>query len=156
MPTAGGTQITIRDYDNEPGTTRIHAAVLTAANFDAQVTARNAFCSALLAITTADMLAKISFGNDILNTMIGDTNAETQREKKWLVRYHENATPTVTGTFTIPCADLLHLDPNDRKHANIGDAGHVDAFIAAAETFVLSPAGNAIVIDEITYVGRNT
>lgn len=155
MPTTGGTQISIRDYDNEVGTMKVHAATLTAANFDAQATLRGNLQTAILGIVAVDMLAKISFGNDILNTAVGDDSPLAQRENKWLVQYHETATPTNKGTFTVPAADLNQLDPNDRKHAHIGDAGVVDAFVAAVEAYVLSDAGAAITVDEITFVARN-
>lgn len=156
MPTTGKTSIQMRDYGNEASVSTFTVATLTAANFDAQATLRGALQSAILGISAVDMLAKIELGNTILNTVVGDDNPLAQRENKWLVQYHETAAPAVKGTVTIPCADLAQLDPNDRAHAEIGDAGVVDAFVAAFEAYVLSENGNAVTIDEITFVGRNT
>lgn len=156
MPTSGRTAITVRDYGNEAGTVNFHVPVLTAANFDAQVTLRGALQTALLGMIAVDMLAQIVSGNHVLNTSVGDDNPLAQRENKWLIQYHETGDPTVKGTYTLPCADLSLLDPNDRAHAEIGDGGPVDAFVTAFEAYVLSENGNAIAIDEITFVGRNT
>lgn len=80
---------------------------------------------------------------------------EAQRETKWLVQYHDDTTKK-KFTLEIPCADLTMLDPGDRPHANIGDAGAVDDFVAAFEAYAITPDGGVPVVDEITHVERNT
>lgn len=152
MPTLGFDSITFRDYDSELSNVRVNATVLTAANFDAQATLRNAFVSAMQAISLG-VKGQESFGNQIVSSLSPAGNDAAQREQKWLVQYHDS-TSLKRFSFEIPCADTGALDANDRAHAEIGDSGVVDAFVAAAEAYVLSPDGGAIVIDEITLVGR--
>jgi len=141
------------DYDNEVGAWHVRSATLTAANFDAQATLRDALSAAVVDITVGTIV-KQDYGNREAVALGPDANEESQRELKWLVQYHDNTTLD-RYSIEIPCADVLELDPNDRAHADIGDAGHVDAFVTAFEAYVLSKAGNAVTVDEITLVGRN-
>jgi hypothetical protein len=101
------------------------------------------------------VLTKTEFGN-VDHPFVGPSEDETaQRELKWLVQYH-NTTTNKKYRVELPCADMAQLDPNDRAHAHIGDAGVVDAFVTAFEAFVKpedNPA-NAVEVDEITLVGR--
>lgn len=155
MPTIGTLSLTLRDYGGEDTTIRVNAPEITAANFAAQETLRNAFLASLAAMSGGSEISR-SFGNKITDAT--PSNAPTvydQRETMWRVDYSDD----VTGEwfkFTIGTADLLLLDPNDRDHAHIGDAGDVDGFVTSAEAYMLSPNGNAITIREITHVGRNT
>ena len=150
----GFNSVNLRDYDNEVGRVRVRQTALTAANFDAQATLRGAFESAIVNMSECTVLGGFAYGNEQTNTVEGASSTYAQRELKWLIQYHE-AGGTDRFTFTIPCAKTTLLDPDDKKHANIGDAGVVDAFVTAAEAFALGPNGTAIVIDEITLVGRN-
>lgn len=155
MPTIGKLSLTMRDYGGEDGSFYVYAPEITAANFAAQETLRNAFLAAVAAMTTGSEVRR-SFGN--LVTDASPSNAPTvydQRENKWRIDYVDDSTGKAYH-FTLPCADLLLLDPNDRAHAEIGDAGDVDGFVAATEAYVLSEAGNSITVREITFVGRNT
>lgn len=151
----GMASFTFRDYGNEVSTVRVRQTTLTAANFDAQGTLRGTFASALVAMTEVTPVDGFAYGNEQVNDVEGASSVYAQREAKWLVQYHESG-GTKRYSFEIPCAKLTLLDPDDKKHANIGDSGVVDAFVDAAEAFVLGPNGSAIVIDEITHVGRNT
>lgn len=152
----GYSVVTFRDYDNEASVVRVKQTTLTAANFDAQAALRGAYEAALTNMTTIDTLNAYAYGNEQINSTVGDDSKLSQRESKWRVDYHETANPNVRGHFTIPCADLTLLDANNKGMAEIGDAGPVDAFVAAAEAFVLSDNGLAITIDQIVHVGRNT
>lgn len=145
---------TMRDYDGESTTFSVPAAQVTAANFDAQVVLNVALGAAIVGMTIDSALEKIEYGNSIVTPVTGSSNPLCQRENRWLVRYHDS----VTGekiTRTIGCADLTLLDPNNRGYAHIGDGGAVDAFVTAFEAYVLSDAGNAVVIDSIQFVGAN-
>jgi hypothetical protein len=146
--------MTLRDYDNEVGRVRVRQETLTAANFDAQAALRGAFESAVVTMTECAALASFSYGNEQTNSIVGAASTYAQRELKWLVQYHESG-GTTPYSMTIPCAKTTLLDPNDKKHAHIGDAGVVDAFVTAFEAFVLGPNGSATVVDDITLVGRN-
>jgi hypothetical protein len=153
MPTVGFTSIPYADYNDEISNVRIYTTEIDATNFDTQVTSRIALMDAIADITLGLRMGVV-FGNDTKTALGPAADDEAQREKKWLVQYHDNVTLR-RHTVEIPCADTAQLDPNDRGNANIGDAGVVDAFVSAFEAYALSPAGNAVTVDEITLVGRN-
>lgn len=142
------------DFDGEKSTTRVVVTPLTAANFDAQGTLSSAYHIAVANITLGNLVKNVVATED---TQLGTApdDPEAQREKKWLVQYHD-ADNGNKYSCELPCADLSLLDINDRKHAAIGDGDVVDAFVAAFEAYVKSPfdPANAVVVDEITYVGR--
>jgi len=152
MPVSGKASVTFADYDGEITTTSVNVLALSAANYDAQATLRTAFVAAMVAMTIGE-LQRSEYGNVSLQSITPASDVQAQREKKWLVDYHD-ATSLKRYSFEIGTADLDQLDPNDRAHAEIGDAGIVDAFVTAAEAYLLSPTGGAIVVDEITFVGR--
>lgn len=145
------------DYDSENTVAIFPVPVRTAVNWAAQETLKGDLFIALAPMVRGTKI-KDSIAN--LSSVVDPTppvDPEAQREDKWLVQYHD----AVTGkkrTLEIGCADRTNLDPNDRKHANIGDAGDVDAFVTAFEAAVISfdeGTTNAVVVDEITYVARN-
>lgn len=145
--------ITYNDFDGETSHARFRGAALTAANFDAQATLRGNLDTAVAAITLGNK-ARTQFGEVAITGAGEATSSSAHRESKWWVQYHDNTT-FKTYRMEIPCPDPNALDTNDRKHAEIGDAGVVDAFVTAFEAYVLSPVGNAVTVDEITWVGRN-
>jgi hypothetical protein len=150
---SGQYSATFKDFDSEKATTGLHVAVLSAANYDAQETLRTNFTAALVAMSIGE-LQNTQYGNFSLQSIDKTDDVNAQRERKWRVDYHD-ATTFKPYRIEIPCADADLLDVNDRAHAEIGDAGIVDAFITAFEAYALSEVGNAIVVDEITMVGRN-
>lgn len=149
----GRLNVRYEDYDGEVSTMRVEPIELTAANFDAQVAAAIAFMDAIAAITLG-LKTGFQHMNDTKTILGPSSDQDAQRERKWLVQYHDGIT-FKRYTTEIPCADLAQLDPNDRGNANIGDGGVVDAFVSAWEAFVVTPDGNTAIIDEITHVGRN-
>lgn len=153
MATAGRAVVSYADYDGEISTFGVRSTTPTAANFDAQVAAFEALQDAAAAITLG---LKTQTSLAIVNKVaIGEAADDAaQRELKWLVQYHD-ATTFKFYTVEIPCADTSVLDPDDRSHADIGDASVVDAFVAAFEAFALTPDGNAPHVNNITLVGRN-
>lgn len=152
MAYTGFLSVSYADYDNEMANLRLHVAPITAANHDAQVALHAALRLAIAGISNG-VLVKDSYGNE-QKVNFGPASAPaTQRELKYLVQYHDGVTLQRLSA-EVPCADTATLDPNDRAHAQIGDSGVVDAFVDAFEDVVKSPAGNAVVIDEITLVGR--
>jgi len=140
------------DYDGEHSAVRMRTAAITAANFDAQAVLRASLHVATAGIVVG-VLNKNAYGNEDIVSLDKASDDAAQRELKWLVGYHD-ATTLKRGSYEIPTADTDQLDPNDRAHAHIGDADVVDAYITAAEAFFKTGDGNAIVIDEITLVGR--
>jgi len=153
MGIKGRFSATFSDFDGEKANTGVHCEILSAANYDAQATLRTAFNAALIAMQIGEFQSS-QYGNVSVQSISKSDDADAQRERKWRVDYHD-ATTFKAYRIEIPCADSSLLDPQDRAHAEIGDAGVVDAFIAAFEAYALSEVGNAIVVDEITMVGRN-
>jgi len=140
------------DYDNEQSNARLRVTAITAANHDAQTALHSALRVAIAGIVNG-VLVKDMYGNEQLVALGPATDQTTQRELKWLVQYHDT-TSLQKLSVELPCADVAVLDPNDRAHAEIGDADAVDAFITAFEAVVLSPTAHAVHVDEITLVGR--
>ena len=143
-----------KDYDGEVSGYTMRTTPITAANFDAQHTLRVALTGAISGICGGTVQSTVESNVDVISNQPSDDPLD-QRESKWLVTYHETADPITTFRIELPCADLNQLDPNDRKHAAIGDAGVVDAFVTAFEAYILGPGGGAVTVDEITHVGRN-
>jgi len=140
------------DYDNEVAGSRVTAPTLTAANFDAQAALRAAYHTAIAGIINGVLVTQ-NYGN-FEHPNVGPAAAQgTRRELKWRVDFHDNVT-LKKYKIELPTADVAVLDPNDRAHAFIGDAGAVDAFVTGMQNYVLSEVGNAITVDEITLVGR--
>jgi hypothetical protein len=151
--TKGRLNIRYEDYDGEVSTMRVEPVELTAINFDAQIAAAISFMDATAAITLG-LKTGFQHMNDTKTVLGPASDVDAQRERKWLVQWHDGIT-FKRYTTEIPCADLAQLDPNDRSNANIGDEDVVDAFISAWEAFVVTPDGNTALVDEITHVGRN-
>lgn len=154
MPLAGRQGYSLIDYDSEVGGLSFKVAARSAANWAAQETLAGNFKIALAAIVRDNTIIKEEITNVTTSTPTPPDDVFAQRENKWRVDYHDGT----TGKFyqvEIPCADLEVLDPNDRAHAHIGDEDVVDAFIAAFVAYALTPDGNAPIVDEITFVGRN-
>lgn len=144
---------TLMDYDEENSTVRVNATALNETNLAAQLVLQSNFGAAINDMSLGS-LQTIRYGNEVISNNEAPIETYAQRELKWRVDYRD----AVTGDkfhFTIPCANLDLLDPNNRKQAFIGDGGDVDDFVAAAEAYVLSPNGNAIQILQIIAVGRN-
>lgn len=145
---------TMWDYDGEATTFRVKSTPLTAANFDAQVALNVALGAAITGITRGH-LRKIAYGNEITSVATPD-DPLSQRENKWVIRFHDATTDEPQSPIELGTADLTVLDPNNRGYAEMGDSGPVDAFVAAFEAYVISEAGNAVVVDSLQFVGRNT
>lgn len=140
------------DYDGEKTTFGINHVALTAGNYAATETLLDSLRDAMAAITLGTV-SETRYGNTDLLSITLPSDQAAQRELKWLVAYHDT-TSLKRYSVEIGCADTDQLDPNDRAHAEIGDAGLVDAFITAFEAVAKSPTGGACVVDEITLVGR--
>lgn len=154
MATSNGWyRVKYKDYDGEDSAVRFPIAVLTAVNMDTQIAACATLQTALDAVLLGQEQSERIY-TEIVNSVSPPANAFAQRELAWGITLHDDTTFKV-GSMSIPTPDLDELDPEDRANADIGDAGHVDALIAALEAYFLSPAGNAISVDEITMKGRN-
>jgi hypothetical protein len=152
MADVGFMTISQIDYDGEVTNTRLFNVAITAANFAAQETLKDSLRDSIAAITLGTV-SKTVYGNEDLLSVTLPSDTEAQRELKWLVQYHDT-TSLKLYSCEIGCADVSYLDANDRKHANIGAAGAIDTFITNFQAVVKSPTGGAVLVDEITLVGR--
>lgn len=144
-----------RDYNGEAATVTFPIADLTAANITDDMTAGDALVTAMAAIENSLHVSKKYVAKTSkLSAELRASDATAHRELKWLVLYHDDTT-FEKATLEIPCPDLAQQSATNRGHANIGDSGVVDAFIAAFEAIVLPPGGNTAVVDDILIVGRN-
>jgi len=151
----GALGLKVYDYNGEASNVRVKSADLTAANIVATIAAGDALVTAIEGITLGLSSVKhYEAKRSPLSGSVRASSAASQREVKWLVRFHDSVT-FERGTVELPCADTAKLDANNRGYAEIGDAGDVDAFVTAFEAFALGPGGNAVVVDDIMLVGRN-
>jgi len=146
--------LTLLDASNEGTPVSVTSQVLTAANFDAQVSAFTAFRSAVEALTlgTAQrwVLAQSTDGSNTL-----PTNPYAQRELKWLVRYR-GATSGKMYSLEIPAPDVTG---NLVANSDLADPTSADwvAFISAFEAFARTPDNPSALVEfvDARLVGRN-
>lgn len=145
---------TMVDYDNEATVFSITTALLNAGNIADEIAANSVLGAAITGITRGT-LRRIQYGNVVESAAL-PADPLAQRENKWLIRYAD----TVTGKVyraELGTADLMHLDPNNRGYAQIGDGGPVDDFVAAFEAYALAPDTlNPVEILDMKFVGRNS
>lgn len=147
----GKASVRFADYGGETSNLSVKIADLTAANFDAKVTAFGSLRTALEGICFPLQYGHF-IGNDTVVVEAPQADdAESQREKKWLVRFHDSAG---AYTCTIPCADLSVLDPTNRDFMLIA-SGPGQTFVTAFEALVVGDSG-AVTVDSVQFVGRNT
>lgn len=155
----GRFNMTYVDYGGEVSTAGFPTADITAANADTiyanSLTLQNAVEAVVLGLLTkVSNLAKTS------PQAVGKSDNElAQRETKALVRYYDDTT-FVRASLEIPCVDLSLQHPSYPEifYRN-GVSGHEavwGTFVTAFEALVPGPSGNAAVIDDIIFVGRNT
>lgn len=149
---AGKYLVTYHDYGKpgETSTVSFNSVDITAGNIVAQSAAADALRLAMEALMTEGSVEKRQLVAWVNDTKVLPTNPLTQREIKWLVKYHD-ASSLKDYRLEIPQADLTKLDPNATDKILMTDADVV-AFIAAFEAFHRSPEGNASVVDEIIYL----
>lgn len=141
-----------RDYSNEPSTFRVPITTLPPSGFVAELTLIDTLEAAVNAVTMGgqqkeEIVAQVGVISAVLPT---DPNA--QREKKWLVRYHDAVTNSKFQS-EIPIADLSHLAPMS-DFMDTTDVVFTD-LKAAWEAIVRSPDDNNLtVLDSLQFVGR--
>lgn len=147
--------ISYRDESREVANERLRVTDVTAANFDAQVTARAALVTASNVLTLG-VLAKSMTEIDVVKDSAVPADVNAQRERKWLIYYTDDVTGKEYQT-ELPTADL----ENGHKIAfqDNADLTNADwtAYIAAFEAVVTAPdTGNAVTVRRAKHVGRNT
>lgn len=144
---------TLKDYDSETTTFRVNANPLNAGNIAAELVLQSNLGAAINDMVLGS-LQQITYGNAVTAYEPAPNVTEAQRELKWMINYRDSVLNT-PHHVTLGTADTSRLDPNNRGKANMGDAGVVDAFVAAFEAYAVSPAGNPVTVESIILVGRN-
>lgn len=152
MAEKGFLTLMLRDYDGEASNVSVHTTALTSGNWTAQSIARGLFISAIQGISKG-LRVQQQFGNKNLENVGAAAAQDSQRELKWLVKFHDGTTLR-RFTVEIPCANTALIDPDARWKAHIGDGGAVDFFVSQFQAYVLTPDGHAPIIDQIDLVGR--
>lgn len=143
------------DYSLEPSNTKVTITQITAGNLVATMALVDTLISAMQAITLGQLAKSKITARDQDEDTATPTDPNAQRERKWLVRYHD----TVTGKkyrLEIPTADLGsgNLSVNSDE-ANLVDT-QVAAFITAFEGVARDPDTglNTVEVDKIEHVGK--
>lgn len=126
-------------------------STLTAANFVAVTGAVSTLLSATLDITRGGQAAsKVEASATQSNVNI--TDPLSQRENKWLVRYHD--ADGAKFSLEIPCADLSLL--TDGTEFAPLDSDVMSAWVTAFEAVAKSPDDPtlAVTVDSVQFVGR--
>lgn len=143
------------DYSLEPSNTKVTITQITAANLVATLALVDTLIAAMQAITLGQLAKSKVTARDQDEDTITPTEPNAQRERKWLVRYHD----TITGKkyrLEIPTADIGsgNLVTNSDE-ANLADV-QVAAFVTAFEAVAKDPDTglNTVEVDKIEHVGK--
>jgi len=147
---------TYKDYSGESSTVRVEGVPLTAANFDAQVTATNDLANSIAAVTLGQS-NRLSLGTQTNVSSAASANPVASREGKWLVTFTDDTDPTRKLSSEIPCADitdaLLRIPNTDI--ADLTEARWLN-FVADFEAYTRAPTtGGTVSVQSIIFVGRN-
>ncbi len=148
----GKLNLTYNDYDDEQSTMGVYAPDLTAGNFAAQETLRNAFIAAVEGVTIGALRKTSVIAVDTPSGSGPAANSGAQRELKWLVRGVSNTGFPVS--FEIPCADTSLLEVNGPRM----DPGGAEwaALKADGEAYLRSNRlTETVTLIEAVLVGRN-
>lgn len=137
----------------EKSSYRFTIADLSAANFTASMGALTTLFTNIAALLTGKPTSRriVASGQEVTYTPV--TDPLSQRENKWLVRYHD--TSARKFTMELPTADLSLLDQDSEFLDMTGT--EAAAFKTSFEAIAKSPSDqSAVVVDSIQFVGRRT
>lgn len=139
------------DYDSEGSSVSVRTIDLTAANFDANITALNGLKDAVEAVTLAALQkqAIVAVETEVSDPLPASQYA--QRESKWLVKYQQ--ADGQFGSFEIPAADLTLLVSHSEL-MNVS-AGAGQTLVTAINGNVYGRDGALVTVVEIQHVGRS-
>ena len=151
--TSGLYAIDLVDFVGETQQHSLFTVTPTAGNLTAQIGLRDAYDTALTAITLANVY-KNNLGLNRRNSPKNPSSDLTaHREIQWGVVFVDN---TTGGRFTFRIAAPVltaNLLPGS-DHADLSSTD-IAAYKSALEAFALSPAGNAITLIDLVVVGKN-
>lgn len=164
--------LSVIDYSKEVAQMGVQATELTAANFVAQQTLRDAFFEATLDVILG-VSTQVQTSIIARDVTIPPTNTAAQRENKWLVSYRDNSefVPGAPGVnnpgygkyfnVEIPTADvtdasLFKAGSDEANWEGAGADTQWTDFVAAFQGYVRSPYNGVPLIVFIEFVGRRT
>lgn len=136
--------------------TVVPITTLTAANVVAQLALVDTLITATNSIILGNLYKEdVNWSTIMLNALTPATEQEAQREKKWLVRYHDSSSYE-NFQISIGTADWSLL-PDHEEFLDL-TAGVGLAWKTAAEAIMKSPSDptHTIEVDSIQKVGRTT
>lgn len=148
----GRMTLSYKDYNSEGSSVTVRTADLTAANFDATITALNGLRDAIEAVTLAALTKEAILAVETETGAPLPASQYAQRESKWLVKFQQD--DGEFGSFEIPAADLTLLN----GHTELMDvsAGAGLALVTSIEGNVYGRDGALVDVVEIQHVGRAT
>jgi hypothetical protein len=143
------------DYSLEPSNSKVTITQITAANIVATLALVDTLIAAMQAITLGQLAKSKVTARDQEEDTVTPTEANAQRERKWLVRYHDTVT-NKKYRLEIPTADIGSGNLNTNSdEANLADT-QVAAFVTAFEAVAKDPDTglNTVEVDKIEHVGK--
>jgi len=139
----------------ESGSVSLPVTTLTAGNYTAKKALIDALITAMEGITIGNPAKSEVVIERVVISVNPASTVQAQRENKFLVRYH-SATLGQKFQASIPTADLDQLIANS-EFIDLS-TGTGAALKSAFEAIVVSPndAAEAVVLDSVQFVGRNT
>lgn len=146
----------VRDFSDEYSAVRFSTTALAAdgSNWATIVSNIDALQLALAAIVNGHIAKRTIIVED---DKVNDTRPATpyaQRENKWIVRYQDDVTQK-KYTFQIPTAELVIMSDGGDDVLDIVGVTVAATFVTWLETYALSPDGNAITVNSMSFGARN-
>lgn len=149
---------TFEDYDGEKSSIKLNGSQYNITTFPATLTSNNNLKEAFRKLSLGAYRGTTYSPFVEVTDDPRPTDVNAQRERKWVVRFRDASNMRI-GTAEIPCARLLDdsSQPYLLPGTNIADMTHPD-FVelkAAFEGAVRSIDDNAVIVLDVTLVGRN-
>lgn len=152
---ASKVRFSYKDYDGEPSSVQFNTVPITAANFDAQVTAMNNLSTAILGVQTEASLQskQLTAVDDFISRAKADEKA-TQREHRWILTLEDTVTHRLT-THQIPQADVSLISTDvDTLDLSTGAGATLKTAVEAMARF--PGTGNPVNLLSCVYTGSRS
>lgn len=152
---ASKVRFSYKDYDEEVSSVQFTTVPITAANFDAQVTAMNNLSTAILGVQTeASLQSKMLTAVDDFISRAKATEKATQREHRWILTLEDTVTHRLT-THQIPQADVsLISTDSDVLDLSTGPGATLKTAVEAMARF--PGTNNPVLLLSVTYTGSRS
>jgi hypothetical protein len=147
--------ISLLDFANQRTRMKVRGALLTGANFDAQLALVDTLKSTVDALTQATVAdVDMAYGTKISSAPSSVQGA--RRENKLLVRYQKSGGggPIMRTLIPAPDLTLANLFLANSEYCNLATTV-VSNFVTAFEAYAKTADGDAVDVLDIKYVGRN-